>query len=53
MATSGWVARRVTYTYGADLVSWKANDLTLTASCATEPALIGFAGHLVQPFDIR
>jgi hypothetical protein len=50
---SGLVARRATYTYGADLVSGKLNDSTLTASGATELALIGFAGHLIQQFDIR
>ena len=49
----GVVARRVTYTCGADLVSWKLHDSTLTASGATELALVGFAGHLIQPFDIR
>jgi len=49
---SGLVARRVTYIYGADLVYGNLNDSTLTASGATELALIGFAGHLIQPFDI-
>ncbi|GMO16553.1 hypothetical protein BwSH20_47470 [Bradyrhizobium ottawaense] len=53
MATRGLVAPKVTYTCGADPVYWKLNDSTLTANGATELALIGFAGHLVQQFDIR
>ena len=43
----GVVARKVTYTYGADITYWRLNDCTLNANGATELAPIGFAGHLI------